>query len=155
MNLQESIATVVSAFQTQPEAEDDTIYSFLRTQGIEEALATKLIQFVPIAFCRFIMRPSGIRFAPNYVMMDARGRQVGEFALAEEPVFQEALTYCQTALAEGQKPAFFLLVAARSAGYRVIQELLANGSRPENIITSPPILQDGSRQPKWRWPFHR
>ena len=150
MTVPEAVFQGVAAFQTHPQADDDVIAQHLSAGGLDDESAVTLIQFIPIAFCRFVFRGSGIQFAPTYVVMDTRGKAVGEHLLEDEPVFRETLALCEAARAEGRGSDFFLPIAARSAGYQVIQELLQKGSQPENIITSPPILQAWT-PPKKKW----
>ena len=155
MTTQETVTAAVAAFHAHPNADDDAIAEQLSTLGVPDAEATKLIQFVPIAFCRFVMRPSGVKFAPHYVLMDSKGRIVGQHPLDAEPVFTEALAFCDIYLAEGHDPALIVAVAARSAGYQAVMKLLADGARPQAILTSPPIMQaPDPPKPKW-WPFRR
>jgi hypothetical protein len=139
--LHEAVALAVAALQAPVQAEDEEIIRALTAQGVEERRAVRLVQFVPIAFCRFVFRGSGVQFADDYVVLGPDGQPAAQLPLAEDEVFREATAHCEAAAAAGQGAPYFLPVAARSGGFRAIQELMQKGARPEDIRTVPPVIR--------------
>jgi hypothetical protein len=106
------------------------------------------VQFTPIAFTRFLFRSSGVKFAPNHVVLEQDGQPVAERPIAEEPSYREAWAHCENAAIRGVSDDYFVAIASRSGGYRPIQDLLARGLNLTGIITGPPILIGGARSDK-------
>lgn len=142
MPLDDAVRTAVRILQSQVHLDDEEVVRAIVEQGVHASQATRLVQFIPIAFCRFVFRGSGVQFAENYVVLGPDGQPADELPLRDEPVFREAMAQCEAAAAAGQRAPYFLPVAARSAGFKAIQDLLQRGSRPENILTSPPLICD-------------
>jgi hypothetical protein len=136
---QEAVEIAIALLQAGPTADDAVILRDIVNCGVDEATAVRLVQFVPIAFTRFLYRDSGVRFAVNYVVLGPNGQPVAERPVGAEPAFREAWAYCERA-AGGVAEESFVPVAARSGGYRALQELLEKGLGLRGVITSPPIL---------------
>src|SRR3954464_15747634 len=128
---------MVTFLQANPAADDDDVVRHLTGRGLSEQQATKLIQFVPIAFTRFLYRLRGVQFAPNYVILGPDGQPTAQRPVADEPAYQEAWAHCEDAAAGGSDDDYFVPIAARSGGYRALQELVSKGSNLSGIITSP------------------
>src|SRR4051812_24217388 len=84
------VDAMVAFLRADPTADDEGIVRHLIDKGLSEPQATKLVQFVPIAFTRFLYRAQGVRFAPNYVVLGADGQPVAQRPIADEPAFREA-----------------------------------------------------------------
>lgn len=131
---------MVAYLQGSPRAVDDAIIRHLMGIGLSEREATKLVQFVPIAFTRFLYRMRGVQFAPTYVVLDQARQPIDERSIANEPAYGEAWTHCETAAAANSDDEYFILVAGRSGGYRALQDLVQKGSDLSRVITSPPFM---------------
>lgn len=140
MELHEAVEIVVALIHADPTVDDDAILRDLADCGVDEATAVRLVQFVPIAFTRFLYRTSGVRFAENYVVLGSTGQSVAERPIAAEPVFREAWQHCETVAAGSPTDGYFESVASRSGGYRAIQDLLDRGLGLAGFLVSPPIL---------------
>lgn len=140
VDVREAVEMVVALYCVDPAADDDEILSGLTNAGIGDTTAVRLIQFVPIAFTRFLYRTSGVQFAENYTVLNSNGQPIAQRAIAEEPVFREAWNHCEAAAAEGVASDYFESVASRSGGYRAIHDLLARGSQLNGLMTGPPFL---------------
>lgn len=137
--LRAGVDAMVALLQAQPDTDDDAIAQYLTDLNLPQPHADKLVQFVPIAFTRFLYRTADVRFAPDYVVLGPNGQPTARRAVADEPAFRAAWDHCeQASLRFGDE--YFIPIASRSGGYRVLQELLRNGSSLSRIITSPPIM---------------
>jgi hypothetical protein len=142
MSLVDAVGIAVEALQSHAHLPDDQVIQALVERGIAAAQAVRLVQFVPIAFCRFVYRSSGIQFDENYVVVGPDGQPKGKSPLGNEPIFREATANCEIALATGEREQYFMPVAARSGGFQAITQLLQKGSTPENIRTGPPLIRE-------------
>jgi hypothetical protein len=133
------VDAMVAFLRAHPAAADEAVAQHLTGSGLSEQQATKLIQFVPIAFTRFLYRASGVRFAPNYVVLGADGQPKAQRPIADEPAFREAWGHCEEA-AGWPGDGYFLPIAARSGGYRALQDLVEKGSDLRDIVTGPPMM---------------
>jgi hypothetical protein len=138
--LRAGIDALVLFFHADPPVDDDITLHHLTYNGLSEEQATKLIQFVPIAFTRFLYRDKGIQFAPNYVVLGPDGRPIAQRLIADEPAFREAWWHCEEAASRGVTEEYFVIVAARSGGYRAIQDLIRKGSNLACVVTGPPVM---------------
>lgn len=141
----EAVARAVAAFQSQPGADDDQIARVLEGGGLSELLATRLIQFLPIAFARVLLMPQGVQFPDLYRVMGPKGVYLGDYPLSEEPIFTEALAAARREIEAGRGGAPYLAIAGRSGGYKAVMELVGKGSNIDGIVCSPPILMSDER----------
>jgi hypothetical protein len=144
VDLSEAVEITVALVQAEPGAGDSAILRDLTNCGIDGTTAVKLVQFTPIAFTRFLFRSSGVKFAPNYVVLGQDGQPEAERPIAEEPSYREAWAHCENAIRRGVSEEYFVAIASRSGGYRAIQDLLARGLNLTGIITGPPMLMGGA-----------
>jgi hypothetical protein len=138
--LRKGVDAMVALLFGDPSAGDDAIVGHLTADGLSERQATRIVQFVPIAFTRFLYRSHGIRFAPNYVVLDAQSQPVAQRPIADEPAYREAWNHCVQAHGAGAGEDYFVAIAARSGGYQAIQELIQKGSNLRSVVTGPPCM---------------
>ena len=138
--LSESVEIAVILIHADPTADDLAIHRDLRNCGVDEATSVRLVQFVPIVFTRFLYRESEVQFAADYVVRGPDGQPFARRPVVSEPVYQEGWGHCERAAANGAEEDYFATIAARSGGYRALQELIGQGLDLAGIITSPPIM---------------
>jgi hypothetical protein len=97
--------------------------------GIEPGLAVRFVEFVPLAYGRLLLAPSGAQFSsvfqrrlPNSAISEPR-------PLSSEPIWDAVLSFAQAEIAKGISVEDFLAVAARSAEFQGANELLKSGSK--------------------------
>jgi hypothetical protein len=61
------VSTSVEIFLTHPQADQEETLAVLAARGIALRDAWQLYQFVPIVFCRVVLRGSGVEFQPAYL----------------------------------------------------------------------------------------
>ncbi len=138
--LRRGVDAMIDFLRADPTADDHAIVLHLTSRGMSQLQATKLVQFVPIAFTRFLYRSAGVRFAPDYVVLGPDGQPAARRPVAEEPVFREAWGHCEEAASGAAGEDYFVPIAARSGGYRALQDLIRQGSNLASVVTSPPIM---------------
>jgi hypothetical protein len=138
--LRGGVNAMVVFLQANPMADDDAIVRYLSDCGVAKARATKLVQFLPIAFTRFLYRDKGVQFAPNYVVLGNDGQPLAQRLIADEPAFRAAWDYCEETKTVSED--YFVNIAARSGGYLAIQDVLRQGSNLADIATGPPFMSE-------------
>jgi hypothetical protein len=82
----------------------------------------------------------------------------------DEPVYKESLAYAAALIAEQKAGDEFISVVFRSSEFVAMNKAMNDGSRPEDLVSSPPVLlwdeetpdESGAaqqRQPKSKWKF--
>jgi hypothetical protein len=89
--MRQAVCQTVDQFRAHPEADLDVIIDRLVADGVEEALADRLTDFVPLAYGRVVLAAMGVRVADTYMRMQADGRRSPPRKLSEEPVYADAL----------------------------------------------------------------
>jgi hypothetical protein len=107
-------------------------------KGATGQQAMKLVQFVPIAFTRFLYRAAGVRFAPSYVVLGPDGQPAAQRPVADQPAFREAWGHCEDAAADGAGDDYFVPIAARSGGYRALKDFVRQGLDLADVGNGPP-----------------
>jgi hypothetical protein len=140
--LRAGVDAMVDFLRADPTADDEAIIRRLTDHGLSAQQATKLVQFAPIAFTRFLYRAEGVQFAPNYVVLGADGQPVAQRPVADEPAYGEAWGHCEDAAAGGAGDEYFIPIASRSGGYRAIQEFVQQGLNLSGVVTGPPVMME-------------
>ena len=137
--LNEIISQAVTVLRGSQSLDDDRAYHALVETGIAPHLAARLIEFLPIAYCRLILANSGAQFPDTF----RRGLADGSFeerALSLEPVWSAAVAYAREEAARGVSHQDLLAIAGRSAEFDAANQLLNRGSKLENVVFTPTLL---------------
>ncbi|HEX8911248.1 MAG TPA: hypothetical protein VF796_02730 [Humisphaera sp.] len=141
-DLSDAVKRAVITLQSRPTWDDDVIVERLFRHGFDRRRANRLVQFVPIAFCRFLIRHSGVVCDPHYVPMTADGTPLEQRPLASEPIFRAAVAHCEEVEAFGVSRRYFDLVAARSGGYKALASLSQERGSVEGLELGPPNVPE-------------
>jgi hypothetical protein len=145
--MNEDISRAVGLFRSSPNLEDQAIFGTLVKQGMEKELAARLVEFVPLAYCRLILRNSGAHFSETFRRaLPGGGSQ--ERPLSSEPVWRAVVTFAGAEVKRGVSGNDLLLVAARSAEFHAANQMLDKGSKLENFAFTPPVLTWPEEGPK-------
>jgi hypothetical protein len=137
--INEDISRAAGLFRSSPNLGDEGIFGTLVKQGIERELAARLVEFLPLAYCRLILRNSGAHFSETFRRaLPGSGSQ--EKPLSSEPVWRAVVTFASTEVERGVSGNDLLLVAARSAEFHAANQLLDKGSKLENLAFAPPVF---------------
>ena len=137
--MNEDISKAISVFRRSPNSTDEDVYRQLVVDGIEARRAARLVEFLPIVYCRAILRNSGVKFAATF-RRQLPGGASEELPLTSDPVWTAAVAFAYAEVDQGVSGNDLLLVAARSAEFDAANQLLNKGSKLENIVFSPPVL---------------
>lgn len=137
--MSEIISKAVALLRKLRFAPDDEVYRALVTAGIERQLAMRLVEFLPIAYCRLILAASGARFS-NTFRRALPGGFSEEQLLSSEPIWNAAVVFAESEAEQGVPGEDLLAVAARSAEFHAANQLLQKGARLENLTFASPIL---------------
>lgn len=138
MTVREAILRAVPVFAAHPGGGPDELRAGLTKAGLSAALAAEVVEFLPIAVARALLNGMGVRFADHYVRQTAQGRVIGQKRLDEEPVYREGLAVADEIGRMGEDA--LTAVVNFSSEYQAISKALNNGSRPEDLSCSPPVM---------------
>lgn len=131
-SLNQAIEIAVDIFRRYPQLDDESAAARLVAGGVQTRIAARLVEFVPSAYCRATLQGTGIQFCDLY----ERGVPGGvrkQKSLSSEPVWTAAFEYASTELRRGIAREDMVAVAGRSAEFEAANQLLQQGSRPEDL----------------------
>jgi hypothetical protein len=142
---------------------DDEIFEMFLLSGMERRLAARLVELLPMAYCRIVLGCRGVRFADTYRRILPSGGISEERELSSEPVWGAVVAHAEKEVQAGIAESEILVIAVHSAEYKAATELLQKGSNLEDIVFTPaifkwqedgPLLEGPSNlaERKW-WPF--
>jgi hypothetical protein len=136
--MNEAIARALTIFRGSPGLDDEGVFRALVNQGVERLLAARLVEFLPIAYCRVLLLNSGVRFSNSFA------RAVSPLkiqSLSCESVWIPFLAYAESEIREGVARREILMVAGRSAEFHAINQMLDKGAELKNVVLTPISLQ--------------
>jgi hypothetical protein len=137
----ELFSRVVDVMRNSPALEDSEIVTRLVDNGVEPVYAKRLVEFVPIAYCRLLMANTGARFSSYFCRKFKDGNISSEQLFSSEPLWNAAVGFAKREIARGIPAAHLLFVAGRSPEFEAANKLLEKGSHLENVAFTPPILK--------------
>ena len=120
--------------------DDREIFRALVAQGVQATMAARLVEFVPMVYCRLMLTPSGARFPSTYRRKLADGQVSKELPLESESVWKAAKAFAGEELERGVSAQNVLAVAGRSAEFDALNQLLNNGSNLANVALTSVLL---------------
>jgi hypothetical protein len=135
----EVISRAVNIFRESPALSDYEIYLRVVAEGVEPKYAARLVEFLPMAYCRLILAANGTRFPDKFRRRIHDGTLSPERTFASEPAWMEVMRFAKTE--QGQVTASELVaVAARSAEFDAVNQLLNRGAKAEDIALTTAVL---------------
>jgi hypothetical protein len=135
----EDISMAISIFRTSPNWGEEEIYRELVNEGVYQRRAARLVEFLPIVYCRVLLRNSGARFSSMF-RRKLPGGGYEELPLVSDPVWNEIVNFAYAEIERGIPAKDFLAVAARSAEFDAANQLLNKGAKLQNITFTCPVL---------------
>ena len=83
--------------RTATTLDDAAIYQALVADGVDRQRAARLVEFLPLVYCRLILRHLGARFANTFRRIQP-GVQSQEQPLSSEPIWNEAMAFANAEL---------------------------------------------------------
>lgn len=140
MEIRAAVQIAVGVFHEHKASTWKTLGEALQEAGIPKALSNRLLEFMPLAFSRAMVDDLGIEFSENYVRIDSKTNRKISRMLMDEPAYSESLAFAASLVAEQKAGEEFISVVTRSSEFVAINKALNDGSRPEDLVSSPPIL---------------
>jgi hypothetical protein len=135
------ISTAVAIFRELPNSSDVEVFRKLVGTGVERQYAARLVEFLPMAYGRLLLGKAGIHFSEMFQRMTPSGDLTAEQQLSSEPVWEEVVSFAQAEARRGASKEDVLAVAGRSAELDAVNQLLKQGSKPEDLILTTASLK--------------
>jgi hypothetical protein len=133
------ISKAVATLRRSPSSGDAEIHRSLVAEGFEPALAARLVEFLPIAYCRVLFENSGVRFSDSFLRRPAVGES-SERLLSSDPVWGEVIAFARDEVERGVSRNDLLAVAGRGAEFDALNQMLNKGSNLRDIILTPMLF---------------
>ena len=101
--IDEGISKAVAIFRGSPDLQDEGAYRTLTAMGVERQLAARLVEFIPIAYCRVILAHTGARFSQTFQRAPLR-ELIQERPFSTEPVWNAALEFARAEVTVNTEP---------------------------------------------------
>lgn len=115
---------------------DDEVYAAMSDTSMADSIADLAYKFTQIAWGRALLRDLGIEFPDNYICFNGEGEVIESGLLEEQPYFVAAVAMAKQ---YAETPGFQRL-ALMAAEVHAVNDLLLQGSEPQNLKTTPPAL---------------
>lgn len=135
----QDISRAVSVFRISPNWDEEQICRALVKEGVERRRAARIVEFLPMVYCRLVLRNSGARFSSKFRRKSPEGASE-ELPLTSDPVWNEAVVFAYAEVERGVLGKELVAVAARSAEFDAANQLLNKGSKLENVTFTSPVL---------------
>ena len=156
MDYADSLELLVRLVFELPDSSDDDLATRLRTSGLTESEAERVVAFATLAFGRVILsspRFSRLSISEHYVIRDPDTGASVRGLIATDPIFVAAVRYAQSHASDRR----WAKVAARSAELRVLSDALYNKGREgvDGAVFSEPMflripISSGKRRNPWQ-----
>jgi len=133
----EAIASALTIFRNSPELDDQSVFQALIDKGVERSLAARIVEFLPIAYCRVLLVKSGVQFSNIFTRA---GSPLNVQSLSCVPIWVPLLAYAEAEIREGATRQEILMVAGRSAEFQAINQMLNNNAELKNIVLTSILL---------------
>ena len=140
MNLEQSLDLAITIFTQYESSSWEALESAMYASKMPKMHATRILEFMPIAFGRVLMKDSGVEFQDSYERRKPGARKGKEFAFAANRVFTESLKYAERQAASSSGLMSLNAVTVRSPEIKAIEDMVNKGTNAENIVLSKPVL---------------
>lgn len=138
--LHQDICKALTIVRESPEAGDFELFQTLVRSGMERRSAARLIEFLPMAYCRILFSDSGAHFAETYQRRLPDGSLSAEILLSTEPLWEAALGFARAHAEQGISKEGLLPLASRSAEFDAANQMLKHGAKLEDIAFTAVVL---------------
>lgn len=137
----ELISRAVAVLRESPDCSDEEVFCKLVRTGVERQQAARLVEFLPMAYCRLIFGKAGTRFSSTFQRRTANGELSSERPLSSEPLWEEVVSFAKAEARRGAAERDLLAVAGRSAEFDGVNQLLNRGSKLEDLVLTTALLK--------------
>ncbi|MBB4639245.1 hypothetical protein [Longimicrobium terrae] len=140
------------AFHLIPPGKEAELRLVLRSNRVPDEIMDDIIAFVPLAFGRVLLDGTGAQLSPDYATMDAAGTMRDAGRLVDHPVYAAAHRAATEIIARQELGEMVVSAALWSSEFRAVQEALAAGSDPADLVGAPPVItRPAAARPWWRF----
>jgi hypothetical protein len=136
----DSIAKAVAVIRVSTDSDEVALYRNVVAKGLAPDLAARLVEFLPMAYCRLMLQPSGVRFSGSFRRRLPNGQITPEQPLSSEPIWDAVLAFAKAEIDRGISTENLLAVAGRSAEFDVVNQLAEKGSKLSDIVLTSIVL---------------
>jgi hypothetical protein len=129
--MNEAIVSALKIFRESPELDDESVFRALVDRGVERSIAARIVEFLPIAYCRVLLLNSGVQFSNSFVRAAS---PLKIRSLASVPVWIPFLAYAESEIRGGTARREMLMVAGRSAEFQAINQMLDKGAKLQSVV---------------------
>ena len=140
MKKTDAIAQAVALLRSRTDLGDVAIYRELARHGVERPIAARLVEFLPMVYCRLIFLKSGLRFPETYRRALSDGTYSPSVSLSGDTLWNEAKKFAEAEIESGVNGQSLLAIAGRSAEFDAANKLLNSGSKLEDVKFTEPVL---------------
>ena len=108
--------------------------------GVERPTAARLVEFLPMVYCRLLLAESGVRFPETYFRRLPDGGRTPSAQFSSEPLWNELTKFAKSELSSGVERQQLVAIAGRSAEFNAVNELCNRGSTLADIQFTEPVL---------------
>jgi len=135
----EAISKATAVLRASPNLVEEAAFHAIVAEGIERKLAARLIEFLPMVYCRLILENSGARFAATFHRRGPDGN-IQEHMFSSDRVWNAAMEFARAEIRRGVSGDALLSVAIRSAEFDAANQLLQKGLQLKDVVFTPPIF---------------
>jgi hypothetical protein len=136
----EFIARAAIALRSSPSSSDAEIHRMLVTDGMDSAVAARLVEFLPMAYSRLLLEGSGARFSGAFQRRLPNGGVTEKRILSSEPTWNAVVEFSRNEAERGVSRADLILVAGRSAEFNAANQLLNKGAKLRELVFTPVVF---------------
>lgn len=140
MKKTDAIAQAVALLRSRTDLGDVAIYRELARHGVERPIAARLVEFLPMVYCRLIFFKSGLRFPETYRRALSDGTYSPSVSLSGDTLWNEAKKFAEAEIKSGVNGQSLLAIAGRSAEFDAANKMLNSGSKLEDIEFTETVL---------------
>lgn len=140
MQVIEAVKIALPVFAAYKDSDWEVLGQALKNANIPHSLADKLLEFMPLAFGRVFLEGMNIQFETFYLRYDPATKREQRRKLNDEPVYTESHWAASEIVAANAAGEAFQAVVFRSSEVHAVNNALNGGSKPENLLMSPPVL---------------
>ncbi len=140
MKKTDAIAQAVALLRSRTDLGDVAIYRELARRGVKRPIAARLVEFLPMVYCRLIFLKSGLRFPETYRRALSDGTYSPSVSLSGDTLWNEAKKFAEAEIKSGVNGQSLLAIAGRSAEFDAANRMLNSGSKLEDIEFTETVL---------------
>ena len=134
------ISKTVAILREFPNVSDEEILRKVLAAGVERVVASRLVEFLPLAYTRLILSESGVGFCDRFQRKLADGSLSAERRLDSEPLWAEIVSFARSEKGSGVTGDALLAVAGRSSEFDGVNQLANRGSKLTEIALTPTVF---------------